>query len=174
MLEILNLSKNSAVAEVPMIFEERRFGESKADLRIFHQFVCQLVTLRIRFVSPEFVSFAIVGTSGLVVHLLVFHALLSLGFIFQNAHIIAALGAITNNYFLNKHLTFSDPRQTTSYRLMSWSLYLMAAGVSLMANTGVAVFLNSQTGLVTFSSLCGLVLGVSWNFFTGRIILTTR
>ena len=87
-------------------------GESKFNAQIGVEFLGLLLAkMTGDLVDPRFLFFAIVGSLGLVVHLIVLR--LSLVFLpdaFRAAQIIATLVAMTSNFLLNNELTYRDRR----------------------------------------------------------------
>jgi len=176
LLEIIYYSRASGVnarkiGEVPFVFAKRSHGESKASVKIFYQFLCQVMALLLRIKSVEFMSFCIVGTIGVVVHLAVLNIALLAGFNFHLANIFALIIAATHNYVLNLYFTFSDIRESPHTQLSSWILYLLASGVSMIANTSVASAIHTTIGWVNIASICGIIVGIIWNYSVGRYLL---
>ena len=176
LLEIIYNSQASGVkahkiGEVPFVFAKRRQGESKASVKIFYQFLCQVMALLLRVRSVEFISFCIVGTIGVVVHLAVLNMALLTGFNFHLANIFALIIAATHNYVLNLYFTFSDIRDKPNTQFRSWILYLLASGVSMISNTSVASMIHTTVGWVNIASICGIIVGIIWNYSVGRYLL---
>src|ERR1700760_846435 len=103
------------IAEQPFSFGERFDGESKFNAQVGIEFLGLLLAkMTGDLVDPRFIFFAIVGTLGLAVHLLVLK--LCLAFLpaqpnlFQIAQIAATLVAMTSNFLLNNELTYRDRR----------------------------------------------------------------
>ena len=60
--------------------------------------------------DPRVVYFALVGSLGVVVHLIVLWTALTAGLSFFTAQIIATLVAMTGNFLLNNEITYRDHR----------------------------------------------------------------
>lgn len=176
LLEIIFYARGSGVnarqiGEVPFVFAMRSHGESKASVKVFYQFLCQVLALLLRIKSVELMSFCIVGTLGVAIHLAVLNIGLWSGFGFHIANIIALIIAATHNYILNLYFTFTDIRERPSTQFSSWSLYLLANGVSMIANTSIASAIHTSVGLVNIASICGIIVGIIWNYSVGRYLL---
>ena len=73
--ELLSLSKGKlAVNEVPLIFKERRFGNSKLDIAVVWDFLISIIhNLTLRILPRRAISFGMVGISGVFVNFLLLH-----------------------------------------------------------------------------------------------------
>ena len=169
-----DMNNHFHVGEIPFLFSERTSGSSKASVKIFFQFMCQVLALFLRLSSVEFVGFCIVGTIGVVVHLTVLHAALSLGVTFNLANVMALLTAATHNYLLNLYFTFSDIRDMPKTNFSGWILYLLAAGTGMVANTSIASSIHDAVGLVSLASISGIIVGIVWNYSASRFLLRQK
>src|ERR1700722_818979 len=88
------------VIEIPFRFHERVAGESKLDALVLTQFAGLLLDKVFRGLLPlRFISFALVGALGVVVHLAVLTAVLKLtGLTFEAAQAVATVVAIVFNF----------------------------------------------------------------------------
>ncbi len=100
------------IAEEPYSFRTRFAGESKFDVRIGLEFIGLLLSkLSFGVVTPRFLIFALVGTTGLGVHLLMLKAgLIAARLAFPAAQALATFIAMGNNFVLNNLLTYRDRR----------------------------------------------------------------
>src|SRR5262245_53619513 len=113
LLDIVLTAKGQLrIAEEPYVFGSRTFGESKLDAQVGLDFLGLLLNkLTDGAVTPRFLSYALVGTTGIVVHLFSLRlSLLALGF--EQAQALATFIAMTGNFILNNSLTFRDSRLT--------------------------------------------------------------
>lgn len=96
------------IGEVGYVFREREIGESKVTWKQYVEYLQHLVRLRFSR-SARFISFCLVGFSGVFVDLLVFYYLRnSLGLGLTRSTIISAEFAIINNFLWNDLWTFGD------------------------------------------------------------------
>lgn len=163
--------KVKRIGEVSYVMPTHRHVELMTVIKTHYQFLCQILVLLLRFRSVELMSFCLVGTQGLAIHLVTLNIALWSGLNFHIANIIALIIAATHNYFLNLHLTFTDIREQPHTGFSTWSLYLLANGVSLIANTSVASAIHTAIDLVNVASICGIFVGIIWNFSIGRYLL---
>ena len=99
-------------AELPYRFRARSLGTSKMDAKVVLEFLELLIDKAVGHIVPaKFVIFALVGTLGVVVHLLVLTLVFKgLSFDFETSQIAATLVAMTSNFALNNVLTYYDRR----------------------------------------------------------------
>jgi dolichol-phosphate mannosyltransferase len=165
------------VVEVPYEFRERLFGESKFDARIGLEFLGLILAKLTRgIVDPRFVSFALVGTVGLAVHLLALLIALRLGtHSFPIAQSIATLMALASNFLLNNMLTYRD-RRLSGFGLLWGFLGFCAIGaVGAIANVGIASWLYSEHSVWWLAGAAGAVMGALWNYsMSSQFVWRTR
>lgn len=105
LLEIL-VRSHLRVAEVPMSFERRRDGRSKANARQGVHFLGQLTRLRFGKMSV----FALIGAIGAVANIAIVWALTEAGAAYLWAAIAAAEITIVANFLLQERFVFHDMR----------------------------------------------------------------
>ncbi len=93
-------------AEVPMGFDARRHGTSKATFRQGTTFLAHLTRLRFGKMS----AFAVIGLLGAIVNLGIIWALTSMGMGYIWAAIIGAEVTIIGNFLLQERFVFADMR----------------------------------------------------------------
>src|SRR3954451_16054105 len=152
--------------EVPYNFGSRQHGESKLDSMVALDFLgLVLAKLTHDVVSLRFLLFAMVGGTGLVVHLA---ALFIAHEIFQEpfaeAQAAGALIAMTSNFILNNFLTYRDQRLKGFAILRGLLLFYLVCGVGLLANVGVAFAVFDQEPIWWLAGLAGALMGVVWNY----------
>ncbi len=154
------------VKELPYQFRNRHAGDSKLDNRVAWDFLMLLADKTIgRWVPTRLVSFAAIGSFGVLVHLAVLAAALSLfGQPFTQGQTMAVMVAMVGNFFLNNALTYRD-QQLRGWRLLPGLLKFMAAcSVGAFANVGVASYIHGGYGHWVLSALAGVVVGTVWNY----------
>lgn len=154
--------------EVPLVFHRREVGESKLDYVVALEFLLALYDrLFGRVVPTRFAMFAGIGAVGVIVHMSIlglFYGVLGIGFV--AAQIIATLGAMTFNFFLNNALTYRDRRlHGTRALALGWLSFCAVCSIGALANVGVAAFLFEQRyAYATVSALAGVVVAAVWNY----------
>ena len=152
--------------EIPYTFGSRLHGESKLDSMVALDFLgLVLAKLTNDRVSLRFLLFAMVGSIGLIVHLLALYISLE-GFNapFAEAQAIGALTAMTSNFLLNNFLTYRDQRLKGLGIVRGLLLFYLVCGVGLMANVGVAFSVYDQEPIWWLAGASGALMGVVWNY----------
>jgi dolichol-phosphate mannosyltransferase len=154
------------VAEVPFVFGTRRHGESKLDTNVLWEYL-QLLLDKLfgRFIPVRFVSFALVGGLGVLVHFAVLaFAFKGVGLAFAAAQTIATFVAISNNFFLNNVLTYRDQRLKGRGLLIGWLSFNLVCATGAAANVGVADWLFERHAYWVWSAIAGVLVSVVWNY----------
>jgi dolichol-phosphate mannosyltransferase len=159
------------ILELSYAFREREVGESKLDSRVVVEYAgLVLGKLTNDLLSVRTVLFGLVGASGILVHLSVLN-LLKLGGhnSFEQAQIIAALVAMTSNYFINNALTYRD-RRHKGWRLLSGYLqFCLVCSVGLAANFAVADLVRTYVPGWIAAGTAGAAIGAIWNYVISTI-----
>ena len=152
--------------EVPFTFGSRLHGESKLDSMVALDFLgLVLAKLTHDVVSLRFLLFAMVGSLGLVVHLIALYAALKIfRFPFAEAQAFGALCAMTSNFVLNNFLTYRDQRLKGFAILRGLLLFYLVCSVGLFANVGVAFSVYDQQPIWWLAGAAGALMGVVWNY----------
>ncbi len=154
------------IKELPYQFRNRHAGDSKLDNRVAWDYLMLLADKTIgRLVPTRLVSFAAIGSFGVLVHLAVLRTALALtGNDFVASQTVAVMVAMVGNFFLNNALTYRD-QQLTGWKVVPGLLKFMAAcSVGALANVGVAAYIHGGYGHWLLSALAGIVVGTVWNY----------
>lgn len=153
------------VAEQSYVFGKREQGESKFNVQIGLEFLGLLLAkLTGDLVDPRFIFFALVGTTGLAVHLVVLKLALLSGPNFATAQSIATFVAMTSNFFLNNELTYRD-RRLKGLAMFGGFLGFCAIGsVGALTNVGLANWLYSERSVWWVAGAAGAIMGALWNY----------
>jgi dolichol-phosphate mannosyltransferase len=154
------------VKEIPYSFGSRLHGESKLDSMVALDFLgLVLAKLTNDTVSLRFLLFAMVGSTGLFVHLAaLFVALEIFGLPFPHAQACGAVVAMTSNFILNNFLTYRDQRLKGFAILRGLLLFYLVCSVGLFANVGVAFSVYDQEPIWWLAGAAGALMGVVWNY----------
>lgn len=152
--------------EVPFTFGTRQHGESKLDSMVALDFLGLVLS---KFtndtVSLRFLLFAMVGGTGLFVHLgTLFLALTVLNWPFPEAQATGAFAAMTSNFILNNFLTYRDQRLKGFAILRGLLAFYLVCSVGLFANVGVAFSVYDQEPIWWLAGAAGALMGVVWNY----------
>src|SRR5271166_4967909 len=154
------------VIEIPCVFHERVAGESKLDALVLMQFAGLLLDKVFGGLLPlRFISFALVGAVGVLVHLMVLTAGLKLvGLQFEAAQAIATVVAMAFNFQLNNDITYRDQRLRGPRLWRGLLLFMVVCGFGAVANVGIANTLYATHTNWTIAGAIGAVIGVVWNY----------
>jgi dolichol-phosphate mannosyltransferase len=154
--------------ELPYVFRTRTEGESKLDHVVAMEYLIALYDRAFgRIVPVRFAMFSAIGGMGVAVHMAILSALyVGLGTSFVAGQIVATLGALTFNFFLNNALTYRDRRlKGAKGLLLGWLSFAVVCGVGLIANVGIATYLHEvQASYWALSAIAGILVGAVWNF----------
>ncbi len=152
--------------EVPFNFGTRLHGESKLDSMVALDFLgLVLAKFTNDVISLRFLLFAMVGGTGLFVHLgTLFVALTLLHWPFAEAQAAGALVAMTTNFILNNFLTYRDQRLKGFAILRGLLAFYLVCSVGLFANVGVAFSVYDQEPIWWLAGAAGALMGVVWNY----------
>jgi dolichol-phosphate mannosyltransferase len=167
LLDIVATARGSLrIKEVPYSFGSRLHGESKLDSMVALDFLgLVLAKLTGDVVSLRFLLFAMVGSLGLLVHLVaLFIALEVFNVPFPEAQACGALLAMTSNFLLNNFLTYRDQRLKGLGILRGMLLFYLVCSVGLVANVGVAFSVYDQEPIWWLAGAAGALMGVVWNY----------
>src|SRR6516225_11347114 len=122
--------------EIPYTFGARQHGESKLDSMVALDFLgLVLAKLTNDAVSLRFLLFAMVGGTGLFVHLgTLFTSLRLFHLPFAEAQASGAFVAMTSNFILNNFLTYRDQRLKGFAILGGLLAFYLVCSVGLFAN----------------------------------------
>jgi dolichol-phosphate mannosyltransferase len=153
------------IAEQPYTFGTREAGESKFDMTVGIEFLGLLLAkLTGDLIDPRFIFFAIVGTSGLAVHLIALKIALVFGLAFPPAQTAATLVALTSNFLLNNVLTYRDRRLRGWAMLRGFIAFCAIGAVGALTNVGLASWLYSEREVWWVAGAAGAVMGALWNY----------
>ena len=159
------------IVDVPYQFRSRQYGESKLDSMILWEFLLLLLDKTIgRYIPVRFISFALIGASGVAVHvgtLTLMFKLFSTNFMV--AQIAATFAAITTNFLLNNALTYRDQRLTGLRVLYGWISFNLVCAVGAIANVGIANWMFTNNSMWLADGLAGIAVGVVWNYAMSSI-----
>lgn len=171
LLELIYKTSLRDISEIPIKFDPRNSGGSKVSWKTFYCYFCQLLSMAFKIKSVDFVSFCLVGALGVLTHLFLLNVFYTVGLAFLLSYLCSALMVATQNYFLNQYLTFSDSRLKFSFSSRRLFLYLASNLINLIANTSIATLLFDKSGLLSLSSISGIIVGIIWNYTMARLIL---
>jgi dolichol-phosphate mannosyltransferase len=164
------------IAEVPYRFRGRRYGTSKLDSLVLWEYAQLLLDKSIGHIVPaRFVSFALVGGTGLAVHFAVLTMLFkALSAPFWTAQAAATLVATSSNFFLNNMLTYRDQRLQGRQLLIGWLTFNLICAAGALGNVGIADWLFEHRHFWVTSALAGIAITTVWNYAMSSIFTWGR
>jgi dolichol-phosphate mannosyltransferase len=164
------------LVDVPYQFRSRQLGASKLDSMVLWQFLLLLLDKSIgRYIPIRFISFSLIGGSGVLVHIVVLALLFkAVGTSFVAAQTAATFTAITSNFFLNNALTYYDQRLKGMKLFLGWISFNLVCATGAAANVGIANWLFTHDSLWYVSALAGIAVGVVWNYTMSSIFTWRR
>jgi dolichol-phosphate mannosyltransferase len=161
-------SEKLRIAEQPYVFGERFSGESKLNIQICFEFLGLLAAKATGdMLDSRVVYFALVGSLGVVVHLIVLWTALTAGLSFFTAQIIATLVAMTGNFLLNNEITYRDHRLKGAAAVKGLILFGLFASAGAIANVDIAEWLYGSPTTGTFwwaAGAAGAIMSAFWNY----------
>jgi dolichol-phosphate mannosyltransferase len=157
--------------ELPYTMRQRHQGESKLNYMIIWDFFLLIANKLLGRIFPlRFISFLLVGLSGVLVHLSTLwsiHVFWSADFVFGQA--IATLVAMTSNFILNNHFTYHDKKLygRNFYRGLI-SFYFVCSFGSIF-NVIFAGWLFELSFPWWAAGLLGAISGAIWNYAVSAI-----
>ena len=178
LLDIVLTARNRLrVVEVPFEFGQRLHGHSKFDVAVSFEFVgLALAKMTGDVIDPRLISFMLVGTTGLAVHLGVLR--LSLGMLtpeFSVAQSIATFAAMVSNFLLNNQLTYNDRRLSGKRMILGFLGFCLIGAVGAVTNVGLASWLYSREPTWWLAGAAGAIMGAMWNYsMSSQFVWRTR
>lgn len=153
--------------ELAYEFRARSHGDSKLDSLAVWEYVMLVGDKLVGHVIPvRFLSFALVGALGLVIHLTVLGVTLRLiGLTFELSQAAATLTAMVCNFTLNNVLTYRDLRLRGWGFVRGFVSFLLVCAAGAVANVGVGTVLFDNLALPWWvAGVAGAVVGAVWNY----------
>jgi len=182
-LEVLARGEYEKATEVPFVFTDRQYGESKLGGKVMLAYLVQLGALyRERWPNVvRFIQFGLVGLLGAFVDAAVFNvamwyvSLASLGHVLGGliSQSLSFLVAVFFNFALNKRWTFQEQKEQAS---LSAFFGVCTLGY-LLRSVAFALIINSDAWLGTFfgpvalaniALAAGIVVASFWNYFASK------
>ena len=163
------------IVELPYGFRSRKSGKSKFDVRNAVDFAALLLAKLTRNTVPlRFLSFLLVGGSGVAVQLACLWQGLAANLSFPSAEAAATLAAMTSNFLLNNLLTYRDQR-VAGWRLLPALLTFYAVcSIGALSNVGVSSWLYAQRPVWWLAGIAGSVVGAVWNYVGSSVLVWKR
>ena len=173
---LLSAPTRLRVAEIGASFHARQEGESKLSPLVMIQFAALLIDKALGGTVPlRFLSFALVGSFGVIVHLGVLLVAGRAGVAFGWAQTLATAVAMIANFQLNNIITYRDQRLRGGRLWRGLALFVCVCSVGAIANIGIAraLYYGGAAGR-TPAGAVGAVIGVVWNYAMSSTLVWGR
>lgn len=160
------------VAEVPYHFRARNAGQSKMSPLVTIQFLgLWFSKLTNGLVPTSFLLFALVGLTGVAVHLTTLAVLSNLVHLpFVPAQIGATLVAMTWNFFINNVLTYSDRRLHGARLWLGLLGFYVVCSIGGIANISIAQMVYAMDRQTLVAGLAGALMSSVFNYAVTRMV----
>lgn len=173
LLDIIATERNKAlkIVEVPFHFRDRFAGESKLDKMVIWEYGMLLADKTVgRFVPVRFLSFAIIGGFGVLVHMAILTFVLKvLDLSFITAQSTATGIAMIFNFAVNNVLTYRDRHLKGFAWFKGLLIFMITCSVGALANVGIANYLFESQTQWMLSGFAGVLVGAVWNYALSQI-----
>ncbi len=173
LIDMIASSNNTLkIEEVPFTFRGRSTGESKLDNAVKLDYLKLLIDKSIgRYLPLRFIMFSAVGGVGVLVHLAVLSAGLSiLQFPFALSQGIAAFTAMTINFLLNNLYTYADRKLRGRKLILGLLSFYTICSIGFFANVGLGDFLFNMGNEWWLSGFLGALIGSVWNYAVSSVL----
>ena len=171
LLELIIKCRCQRVIDIPIHFDNRRFGTSKLSFVEQLKYIQHLRRLYIyRYGTlSHLLQFLIVGISGLAVNLCALTVLLGWG-LTQRGAVTTAIGiSMLWNFVLNRRFSFSYARDRSIVR--QFLGFVAACAVGAVVNYFTTLRLWDMTRYKQLPALAGVVAGTFFNFVASRFVI---
>ena len=175
LFELLSVSKGRLlVKEVPLLFKERLYGNSKLDIAIVWDFLISILhNFSFRILPRRAISFGLVGLSGIFIQFLIVSFLTKILFIsFYKALPFAVIGAASSNFLINNLLTFRFNKLKNLSLIFGYFKFLLVASLPIIANIGITTTFYNYIARDTFiAQMAGIVIVYAWNYLASSLFV---
>ena len=168
---IVSSDKSVNIKEIPYVMRTRAYGESKLSIVVIWDFISLILyKLLGRLFPARFISFVIVGFTGVFVHLFVLYLLFKVVLInFFIAQSLATIVAMTSNFIINNIFTYHDRKLHGLDFIKGLFSFYLACSLGAIINVAVANMLFEKALAWWISGTIGAVAGAVWNYATTAI-----
>jgi dolichol-phosphate mannosyltransferase len=171
LLELMVKCRCQLIVEVPIHFDNRRYGESKLSFKEqmrYFRHLRRLYTFKYGTWS-HLAQFLVVGASGVAINLLVLTAALRFGMGEKSAVAIAIVVSMVWNFALNRRFSFSYARDQSIVR--QFLGFVAACSVGGFVNYFTTMALWDVLPYQQLAALVGVLAGTFFNFAASRFLI---
>lgn len=172
LLDVVSADRGLRVTEVPYVFGVRHNGESKLQARVALDYLALIFSRASGGLIPQrFFLFALVGLSGIAVHLACLFGLEQTGLAFAQAQSLAAVIAAASNFWINNALTYRDQSLRGAKALAGLVIYVGVCSLGIISNVGIALWLFTDSAATLLPGLGGALVSAVWNYAVTRALI---
>jgi len=170
-----------AVKEIPILFPDRKRGNSKMSKKIFLEALVNIwkikKELKVTNAIEQFIKFAITGGLGTVTNLLIFFLCADLA---KMREIPVSVGcfmiAVTQNYIINHKWSFKRENHAEKLSIKKWLMFVCGSLLGLAINIIVMRFMITRFNLPWkfIAQACGIAAGMVFNFIVSKLVIFRR
>ena len=157
--------------EIPYTMRQRNLGESKLSYQVIWDFFTLILNKFLGKIFPvRFISFLLVGLSGVLVHLIVLwllHQFINIDFVISQA--TATMVAMTSNFILNNHFTYNDRKLYGTRFFRGLLSFYLICSFGAIFNITFAGWLYGLSFSWWLAGLLGAISGAIWNYAVSAI-----
>lgn len=170
-LELIVKCRCRRIADIPIHFENRQFGESKLTFQEQLKYIKHLRRLYISKYGTwsHLVQFLVVGLSGLVVNLVGLTVMLHFGIREKLAVAISISISMVWNFILNRRFSFSYARHQSIVR--QFLGFVAACSVGAAVNYATTIELWGLIQYKQIAAFIGVCAGTFFNFVASRFVI---
>jgi dolichol-phosphate mannosyltransferase len=171
LLEVIVKCRCKVVTDIPIHFDNRRFGESKLSFQEQMRYLKHLRRLYMYKYGTwsHLVQFLVVGVSGLIINILTLTALLHLGVSEKVSVAAAIVVSMLWNFGLNRRFSFSYARDRSIVR--QFFGFVAACSIGAVVNYFTTMGLWNITRYKQLAALVGVAAGTFFNFAASRFVI---
>jgi dolichol-phosphate mannosyltransferase len=170
-----------SIKEIPILFADRKLGESKMSKKIFLEALFSVWKIR-KYAGrdgkfDQFIKFVITGGLGSITNLALFFVFVDMLFLPEiPVSIVCFLFSATQNYIINHKWSFKKETASDRPSVTKWLKYIIASLLGLAVNVFVMeiLFLNINLPFKFIAQACGIIAGTGVNFLLSKSIVFRR
>lgn len=171
LLEVIVKCRCKVVTDIPIHFDNRRFGESKLSFKEQMRYLKHLRRLYMYKYGTwsHLVQFLVVGVSGLIINILALTVLLRMGVSEKVSVAAAIVVSMIWNFGLNRRFSFSYARDQSIVR--QFLGFVAACSIGAVVNYFTTMGLWNITRYKQLAALVGVAAGTFFNFAASRFVI---
>ncbi|MDR3131181.1 MAG: GtrA family protein [Treponema sp.] len=169
---------NCAIAEIPIVFPDRKRGASKMPASYFIKALIDVWRIRFSHIGDNMIKqmfkFAVTGGLGTITNVALFFLFADIA---KLPPIPVSIGCFlvsgTQNYYLHHRWSFAQETRGTKPSIIKWLLFLSSALFGLSVNI-VVVNMMLQIMVLPYKVIaqaCGIAAGIAINFTAAKIVV---